>query len=135
MESLVKLSMNLGAGVSKYPIICFLSLTAAVSTAYAANLRLNIEGLEGQPNQNVRVQLSTISQDEVVPNGRFRARVTKAIEDGLKPLGYYQPKIEFNKVFCPRHHHPFHRQYVSIIYSRFSDVWSDNSRSKPASFD
>lgn len=82
--------------MSKYPIICFLSLTAAVSTAYAANLRLNIEGLEGQPNQNVRVQLSTISQDEVVPNGRFRARVTKAIEDGLKPLGYYQPKIEFS---------------------------------------
>ncbi len=63
---------------------------------HAANLRLNIEGLEGQLNQNVRVQLSNISQDEVVPNGRFRARVEKAIKEGLKPLGYYQPTVEFS---------------------------------------
>ncbi|EMI5490033.1 outer membrane protein assembly factor [Providencia stuartii] len=82
--------------MSKYPIICFLCLTAAVPVAYGANLRLNIEGLEGQTNQNVRVQLSNISQDEVAPNGRFRARVTKAIEEGLRPLGYYEPKIEFS---------------------------------------
>lgn len=96
MKCLVKLSMILGVGVSKFPIICFLCLTAAMPVAYGANLRLNIEGLEGQLNQNVRVQLSNISQDEVVANGRFRARVTKAIEEGLKPLGYYQPKIEFS---------------------------------------
>ncbi|MEY1317731.1 POTRA domain-containing protein, partial [Escherichia coli] len=82
--------------MSKYPLICFLCLTAAVSVVYAGNLRLNIEGPEGQLNQNVRVQLSNISQDEVVPNGRFRAGVEKAIKEGLKPLGYYQPTVEFS---------------------------------------
>lgn len=96
MKYLVNRTITLGVGVSKYPLICFLCLTAAVPVVHAANLRLNIEGLEGQLNQNVRVQLSNISQDEVVPNGRFRARVEKAIKEGLKPLGYYQPTVEFS---------------------------------------
>ena len=81
--------------MSKYLVSCFLCVTASLPMAYAANLRLNVEGIDGQLNQNVRVQLSNITQDEVVPNGRFRARVEKAIKEGLKPLGYYEPTIEF----------------------------------------
>nr|WP_154603038.1 autotransporter assembly complex family protein [Providencia sp. wls1914] len=90
------MSITLGAGVSKYLTLCAVCLTTAVPAVFAANLRLNIEGLEGQLNQNVRIQLSNISQDEVVANGRFRARVEKAIREGLKPLGYYEPTVEFS---------------------------------------
>ncbi|EUD06497.1 autotransporter assembly complex protein TamA [Providencia alcalifaciens] len=82
--------------MSKYLTLCAVCLTTAVPAAFAANLRLNIEGLEGQLNQNVRIQLSNISQDEVVANGRFRARVEKAIREGLKTLGYYDPTVEFS---------------------------------------
>ena len=101
MKYLVNRTITLGVGVSKYPLICFLCLTAAVPVVHAANLRLNIEGLEGQLNQNVRVQLSNISQDEVVPNGRFRARVEKAIKD--KDASFQDEAREYLHLFKENH--------------------------------
>lgn len=85
----------LGVGVKRYPILCFLCVSIATPIAYSANLRLQVEGLTGQLEKNARVQLSTISTEEVAADGRFRARVEKAIREGLKPLGYYEPTIEF----------------------------------------
>ncbi len=77
------------------PIICLLCMSVAAPMAYGANLRLKIEGLSGQLEKNVRVQLSNITQDEISPDGRFRSRVDKAVRQGLRPLGYYDPTIEF----------------------------------------
>jgi translocation and assembly module TamA len=54
----------------------------------AANVRLQVEGLSGPLEKNVRAQLSTIQSDEVTPDRRFRARVDDAIREGLKALGY-----------------------------------------------
>ncbi|PHM37361.1 autotransporter assembly complex protein TamA [Xenorhabdus innexi] len=81
--------------MSRYSFIFVLCVSIATPSAYSANLRLKVEGLSGELEKNARVQLSNISTDEVSPDGRFRARVEKAIRKGLRPLGYYEPTIEF----------------------------------------
>nr|WP_202629825.1 autotransporter assembly complex protein TamA [Cronobacter dublinensis] len=65
------------------------------SASTAAPVRLQVEGLSGALQKNVRAQLSTIQVDEVTPDRRFRARVDDAIRNGLKALGYYEPTIDF----------------------------------------
>ncbi|AOM41547.1 autotransporter assembly complex protein TamA [Xenorhabdus hominickii] len=81
--------------MSRYPLICVLCVSVTAPSAYSANLRLKVEGLSGELEKNARVQLSNISTDEVSPDGRFRGRVEKAIRLGLRPLGYYDPTIQF----------------------------------------
>ncbi|MBC8944826.1 MULTISPECIES: autotransporter assembly complex protein TamA [Xenorhabdus] len=81
--------------MSRYPFMFIFCVSIAAPSAYSANLRLKVEGLSGELDKNARVQLSNISTDEVSPDGRFRARVEKAIRKGLRPLGYYDPTIEF----------------------------------------
>jgi len=73
-----------------------LGLLLAPSLSMAAKVRLQLEGLEGDLQKNVRVRLSSIQSDEVGADGRFRARVSAAIQQGLRPLGYYQPTIDFD---------------------------------------
>ncbi|OCQ50538.1 Translocation and assembly module TamA precursor [Photorhabdus australis subsp. thailandensis] len=81
--------------MSKYPVLCLLCVSVATPIAHSANLRLKLEGLTGNLEKNARVHLSTIGTDEVAADGRFRSRVDKAIREGLRPLGYYEPIIEF----------------------------------------
>ncbi|WP_284603772.1 autotransporter assembly complex protein TamA [Dickeya dadantii] len=71
-----------------------LLLMAAPALA-ASNVRLQLTGLEGELQKNVRARLSTITPDEVNADGRFRARVDEAIRKGLRALGYYDPEIRF----------------------------------------
>ena len=54
--------------------LCWVSLLCLSSSAFAANVRLQVEGLSGELEKNVRAQLSTIQGDEVTPDRRFRAR-------------------------------------------------------------
>lgn len=75
--------------------LCLVSFLLISGIADAANVRLQVEGLSGALQKNVRAQLSTIQSDEVTPDRRFRARVDDAIRDGLKALGYYEPTIDF----------------------------------------
>jgi len=70
-------------------------LLLAVPAAEAANVRLQMTGLSGEPEKNVRARLSTITSDEVTADGRFRSRVREAVKEGLKALGYYEPHIDF----------------------------------------
>ncbi|WP_318841855.1 autotransporter assembly complex family protein [Dickeya chrysanthemi] len=74
--------------------VCSLLLTATQAWA-ASNVRLQLTGLEGELQKNVRARLSTIAPDEVNVDGRFRARVDEAIRKGLRALGYYDPDIRF----------------------------------------
>ncbi|EOC1425315.1 autotransporter assembly complex protein TamA [Cronobacter dublinensis] len=74
--------------------LCWAALLMA-SASTAAPVRLQVEGLSGALQKNVRAQLSTIQVDEVTPDRRFRARVDDAIREGLKALGYYEPTIDF----------------------------------------
>ncbi|NDO83004.1 hypothetical protein CJP72_20195 [Citrobacter sp. NCU1] len=76
--------------------LCWVGLLCLSGSAVAANVRLQVEGLSGALEKNVRAQLSTIQGDEVTPDRRFRARVDDAIREGLKALGYYEPTIEFD---------------------------------------
>ena len=80
----------------RYPILCFLCVLLATPVAYAANVRLQVEGLSGDLERNVRARLSTIGTDEVTSDGRFRSRVDEAIRQGLRALGYYDPTITFD---------------------------------------
>ncbi|MEI7213898.1 autotransporter assembly complex family protein [Pectobacterium versatile] len=73
--------------------MCALLMLAPESQA--ANVRLQVMGLEGQLQKNVRARLSTIAVDEVNADGRFRSRVDDAIRQGLCALGYYDPQIGF----------------------------------------
>jgi translocation and assembly module TamA len=77
-------------------VLCFLCVLLASSLTYAANVRLQVEGLSGDLERNVRARLATINTDEVSADGRFRARVSEAIKQGLRALGYYQPTIAFD---------------------------------------
>ena len=84
--------------------VCFMTcLLAAAPVAEAAKVRLEVQGLTGDLNKNVRARLSTISADEVSNDGRFRARVSEAIQQGLKALGYYEPDIDFESRPAPPH--------------------------------
>ena len=76
-------------------VYCMLGLIAAAPVAQAATVRLQVTGLTGELQKNVRARLSTISSEEVTSDGRFRARVSEAVKEGLKALGYYEPDIEF----------------------------------------
>ncbi|NIY47614.1 autotransporter assembly complex protein TamA [Cedecea colo] len=76
--------------------LCLASLCLASTYTGAASVRLQVEGLTGELQKNVRAQLSTIQSDEVTPDRRFQARVDEAIRDGLKALGYYEPTINFD---------------------------------------
>ncbi|MEQ5045313.1 POTRA domain-containing protein, partial [Providencia manganoxydans] len=69
----------------RYSVIYVLCLSFIAPVAYGGSLRLKVEGLEGQLEKNARVQLSNITTEEVAPDGRFRARVEKAIQEGLRP--------------------------------------------------
>jgi translocation and assembly module TamA len=77
-------------------MLCFVCVLLATPIAYAANVRLQVEGLRGDLERNVRARLSTIGTDEVTADGRFRARVDEAIRQGLRALGYYDPTITFD---------------------------------------
>ncbi|WP_261653522.1 autotransporter assembly complex protein TamA [Erwinia mallotivora] len=81
--------------MSRIHLYCLFCLIAAAPLAQAANVRLQVTGLSGELQKNVRARLSTISSDEVSSDGRFRARVSEAIKEGLKALGYYEPEIAF----------------------------------------
>lgn len=80
---------------------CISVLILTASGAWAANVRLKLEGLPEDLEKNARARLSSISNEEASTGGRFRKRVTNAIEEGLRALGYYEPKIEFESHPAP----------------------------------
>ncbi|WP_413725537.1 autotransporter assembly complex protein TamA [Sodalis sp. RH16] len=79
----------------KNRLICLVCILAATPGSNAANVRLQVDGLNGELQRNVRVRLSTIGADEITADARFQARVDSAIREGLRALGYYEPKIDF----------------------------------------
>ncbi|VTP59991.1 Outer membrane protein/protective antigen OMA87 [Serratia rubidaea] len=79
----------------RYRVLCVLCALFVAPAALSANLRLQVEGLSGELEKNVRVRLSAITPEEVSADGRFRARVEQAVRQGLRALGYYDPTIEF----------------------------------------
>ncbi len=84
-----------GMTLSQTLILCGVLMTPPTMAA-SSNVRLQLLGLSGDLQKNVRARLSTISPDEVNADSRFRARVNEAIRQGLRAMGYYQPDIHFD---------------------------------------
>ncbi|KGD83659.1 membrane protein [Pantoea stewartii subsp. indologenes] len=85
----------------RFYVYCMAGLLLVAPAFGAAPVRLQLEGLTGELQKNVRARLSTISSDEVTNDGRFRARVSAAIKEGLRALGYYEPDIDFESRPAP----------------------------------
>ncbi|TKI08572.1 autotransporter assembly complex protein TamA [Martelella alba] len=86
----------------KNRLVCLLCVLAVTPWSHAANVRLQVEGLKGELQRNVRARLSTIGADEVTADARFQTRVDGVIREGLRALGYYEPQIVFT--FRPAEH-------------------------------
>ncbi|CAX54280.1 Putative exported protein [Erwinia pyrifoliae Ep1/96] len=85
----------MGVRVPRIHVYCMFCLLIAAPVAQAVNVRLQVTGLSGELEKNVRARLSTITSDEVSADGRFMSRVSEAVKEGLKALGYYEPQIDF----------------------------------------
>ncbi|MGL5007529.1 MAG: autotransporter assembly complex protein TamA [Plesiomonas sp.] len=83
--------------MQKRAVYLLLTLLFA-SLPLQASVKLQINGLSGELQRNVRAHLSTITDDEVSASPRFKRRVKTGIEDGLKALGYFNPEIQFDLV-------------------------------------
>lgn len=70
-------------------------LCGAFSSLSHADISVSIEGIDGPLKDNVDVYLSTIPEEDYSLSLRFKSRVETSIQQALKALGYYEPKIEF----------------------------------------
>lgn len=71
------------------------ALLLAAPSLQAATVRLNLEGLSGELQNNVRVRLATITSEEISADSRFQARLDAVIKQSLRALGYYEPVITY----------------------------------------
>ncbi|MFC0179114.1 autotransporter assembly complex protein TamA [Thorsellia kenyensis] len=73
------------------------------SKKHQRTIRIQLTGLEGELQRNVRARLSRIQEAEISSDGRFQARLRNEIVLGLKALGYYSPEIqiEFEDKLAP----------------------------------
>ncbi|TCV99019.1 autotransporter assembly complex protein TamA [Biostraticola tofi] len=76
-------------------LLCLLGTLVLTPVSQGASIRLQVEGISGELQRNVRARLSTISTDEITADARFQARVNEAVREGLSALGYYSPVIDF----------------------------------------
>ncbi|WP_414716466.1 autotransporter assembly complex protein TamA [Tatumella sp. UBA2305] len=70
-------------------------LLLAAPSLPAATVKLQLTGLSGELQNNVRIRLAAIASEEVSNDTRFEARLTDSIKESLRALGYYQPEITF----------------------------------------
>lgn len=61
-----------------------------------ASLDVELQGLEGEAQQNVATYLAAIAPEERDGSYRFKARVERDVRQALQAVGYYQPKITLN---------------------------------------
>lgn len=80
-------------------IIVFTTFSVCFSVFPAlAEVKINIEGLEGELKQNVDARLATALADKQLTSGpRVKFLIRNEIRKGLRAKGYYQPTITFNE--------------------------------------
>lgn len=64
-------------------------------SAWAQEVDLSVEGLDGALQDNVDVYLSSIPPEEYATSLRFQARIERNITEALNALGYYHPTFDF----------------------------------------
>lgn len=83
------------SGASKDASSPAAAAAALFSPKPKAYFKLEMTGLKGELLANVDAQLNRLNLDGVSVKGRYRARIRSAVMDGLRALGYYQPKLHF----------------------------------------
>ncbi|HEY7728272.1 MAG TPA: POTRA domain-containing protein, partial [Candidatus Eisenbacteria bacterium] len=80
--------------VAQLPCLLFLFLIARAGAA--GEVAVDIEGLEGDPEKNVRLTLGIVAAEGDLTAGeveRLHARAPEEIAFALEPFGYYRPTI------------------------------------------
>jgi len=78
----------------KYRLTCIF-ITVFFSANSFSHMSLSIQGLEGEPQKNVELYLSSIPSSDYSKKLRFKALVKKKVQNALNALGYYNPNIYF----------------------------------------
>ncbi|WP_406666724.1 autotransporter assembly complex protein TamA [Gallaecimonas sp. GXIMD1310] len=75
--------------------ICLLLLCWPLTTQAA--VQFDVQGLSGDPEQNVTLYLKQLPAIKAAQLPRYRADIDQAVRQGLQALGYYQPQINYQK--------------------------------------
>lgn len=78
-------------------LILLVGLLLFIPWAHGAHISLQIEGLNGYLQSNVKAQLSTVvnNDESTTDASKFQIQVNNAIREGLRAIGYYSPTISF----------------------------------------
>ncbi len=71
-------------------------LVFSIPKQAVANLKFDVEGLDGALQENVEIYLDAIPPNERTLSFRFKSRVKDEISKALQALGYYHPKITYS---------------------------------------
>lgn len=83
--------------------LAYLSLFLAMSVSAKQTVLLKIEGIKDKAlNENVRIYLSQLSNDEADGSERYQNRVRQTIDKALRAKGYYNTQFQFTLVPKPR---------------------------------
>ncbi|MXP56388.1 autotransporter assembly complex family protein [Pantoea sp. Mhis] len=82
--------------IYRYYLICLLFIVHVVK---AEKIYLQLQGIKGELQEDVRSRLSMINTDEIddiIYSEDLQERILKAIKISLRVFGYYEPDITFN---------------------------------------
>ncbi|MCK2183186.1 autotransporter assembly complex protein TamA [Halomonas getboli] len=73
-------------------LAAFLLLAGLVPAGPALAMKASVEGIEGEPADNVETYLQSLEADQYAPQ-RLEAEVRRLVGDALKVYGYYEPTL------------------------------------------
>ncbi|RTZ14286.1 outer membrane protein assembly factor [Vibrio aquaticus] len=77
------------------PLPVLLTFLVTTSSAWAQDVDLSIDGLDGALQDNVDAYITSIPAEEYSTGLRFQARIERNIREALNALGYYHPEFAF----------------------------------------
>ena len=92
MERLTTVSFTFGTHLKKHLVLC---LTLSPLALYAADISIHFIGLNDELAENVRAHLMQRKDDDAYS---VRRRLVSAVKDGIKPFGYYRPRVKIDLV-------------------------------------
>jgi translocation and assembly module TamA len=78
------------------PLPVLIALASLTSTAWANDVDLEINGVDGALLDNVEAYLSSIPEEDYEVSLRFKARLERNFTESLNALGYYHPSYDFS---------------------------------------
>ncbi len=75
--------------------LIFFLILCIPQSSLAENVQLQIEGLSGSLEKNIKARLSGINTDKMTADSQLSALIERNIRQGLRALGYYDAVIDF----------------------------------------